>query len=301
MSLILQELKHGRRTNPAVSVGVVIKRKLDNKNIVCYDVLDDDGAIFINCYPLNQSSADAGAPYVEGDEVVVLKRGMDGINTIVGGTTKLTINNFITYLEGDDIPERTPISREDYDGVSPGDYNAALDADTRYNLNTNIGATVEGLNINLQVRGGILRISNNGDSTEYLLNGLQFIDYLTENLHTPLVDSTKLVLDAEENLRAKYSIVVNAIVQACQAEILAVGPASTLATSIITSLQALSGSASIAQFLANNGGSLPGVRTALDTIVGTSEDFSLNATDSVNRSIKVPNNPDQTQRGLTDF
>ena len=301
MSIYLQEKKHDRKTNTFLSVGVIIEEKKDSSGVRCYDILDDDGGIFINCYPLNQTSADAGSPYIKGDEVIVMKKGLDGANNIIGGTTKLTINNFITYLEGDEIPERTPIAREDYDGVSPGDYNAALDADTRFNLNKNIGATMEGLNVNLQIRGGILRISNNGDASEYLLNGLQFIDYLTENLHTPLVDSTRLVLDAEENLRAKYSVVVNAIVQACQAEILAVGPASTLATGIITSIQALSGSASIAQFLADNGGSLPGARTTLGNIVGTSEDFSLNATDSINRSVKVPNNPNQEQRGLTDF
>ena len=304
MSLALQEKKHTKKTNPLLVIGVVKRVKADSNGLACYDVIDDEGGIYISCYPLAINGAEAVAPYKEDDEVVILKKGLDGLNFIIGGTTRTLSGdfayNFTNLLEGDDIPGETEIISENYNGTSPGDFNVQIDTTTRFNLNQNLGATIEAPNVGIQIQGGILRISNLGDADEYVINGEKFAQTITAELHEPLLEYIRLASQVEQQLRNQVSQLATAITTACELEIASAGPGSTLATQIITALSAIQPPYTASQW-ATNLGNNSGLEAQANQIMGTSGEFQEQIENTINRSIKIPATPDETQRNLTDF
>ena len=206
MSLDIQHDNNQRKIDAFIRPAVVFNTRLDSFGAVVVDCIDKYGNGLLGCYMLGPPGTAHNYSIPNGEQVIVIKAGLDGNNYIVGSA--------MTGQQNVQAPTQvrpTPTtSVQNYTTTHAGDYEVRVDSDARLNLNANVGATIDGRNINLQLHDGILRIAQDshtpegGRSDERLLNALATITVLIGN-YEKLLDELARMREAirQTNLYAE--------------------------------------------------------------------------------------------------
>lgn len=209
MSYNIQLSVEETKLTPFIILAVVIAVRQDSMGQIVSDAVDKYGDVYLGCYMVGPPGATFNYQPPLGQEVIIVKSGAEGNNYIIGAINGQEARGYVQPPETA-RPEQTP-SSQDYVTTHAGDYDVRLNANTRFNLNINTGVTSEGFNNNIQLKGGVLRVSQNGESDERLLNAYQTIDSLLkmyERLHSDfnrLVEESILTRDLAINLVQRLS------------------------------------------------------------------------------------------------
>lgn len=182
MSLDIQHDNNQRKIDAFIRPAVVFNTRLDSFGAVVVDCIDKYGNGLLGCYMLGPPGAAHNYSIPNGEQVIVIKAGLDGNNYIVGSAMVGQQN-----VQAPTQARPTPTtSTTNYTTTHAGDYEIRVDSDARLNLNANVGATIDGRNINLQLHGGVLRIAQDSHTTsprsdERLLNAYETIEKLIFN------------------------------------------------------------------------------------------------------------------------
>lgn len=176
MSYNLQAANSDMKMLPQVILAVVVATRQDASGMIVCDAVDKYGSVYFGCYLVGPPGSNFNYQPPLGQEVIIVKQGSEGNNYIIGAVNG---SEALGYVQAPEVTRPDPAaSTQDYKTTHAGDYDLRLDASTRLNLNINTGFTVEGFNNNIQLKGGVLRVSQQGESNERLLNAYQTIDSL---------------------------------------------------------------------------------------------------------------------------
>lgn len=195
MSLDLQTENNLRKIDAFIRPAVVFNTRQDIQGQLVVDCIDKYGNALLGCYLLGPAGVTFNHSIPTGQQVVVIKAGLDGNNFIVGATIQATAGQ---QIQAPNQPRPTPTtSTTNYTTTHAGDYEVKVDTDARLNLNANIGATLDGRNVNIQLHGGVLRIAQDSQtpdprSEELLLNANETIDVLLRNYESLLDELARM-------------------------------------------------------------------------------------------------------------
>lgn len=200
MSFDLQTESNERKVDAFIRPAIVFNTRQDMRGHIVVDCIDKYGNALLGCYFIGPPGAAFNFAIPSGEQVIVIKSGLDGNNYIIGQAATTSQN-----VQPPTQARPTPTtSVTNYTTTHAGDYEVKVDVDARLNLNANNGATIDGRNINLQLHDGVLRIAQggvDGRSDELLLNANETIAVLLgqyEKLLLELVRMREAIRDANE-------------------------------------------------------------------------------------------------------
>ena len=212
MSFDLQTNSNERKVDAFIRPAIVFNTRQDMRGHIVVDCIDKYGNALLGCYFIGPPGAAFNFAIPSGEQVIVIKAGLDGNNYIIGqaATTSQSIQ------PPTQVRPTPTTSVNNYTTTHAGDYEVRVDSDARLNLNANVGATIDGRNINLQLHGGVLRIAQDshtpegGRSEEQLLNAYETIIALTDN-YEKLLQELARMRDAIRTVNAYAEGLQNAL------------------------------------------------------------------------------------------
>ena len=196
MSLDIQTNSNLRKIDAFIRPAIVFNTRQDITGQIVADCIDKYGNALLGCYFLGPPGAAFNYSIPSGEQVIIIKAGLDGNNFIIGATTPAAQGQQIQAPQ--QVRPAPTTSVNNYTTTHAGDYEVRVDSDARLNLNANVGATIDGRNINLQLHGGVLRIAQDshtpegGRSEEQLLNAFETIIALTDNYEKLLQELARM-------------------------------------------------------------------------------------------------------------
>lgn len=212
MSFDLQTNSNERKVDAFIRPAIVFNTRQDMRGHIVVDCIDKYGNALLGCYFIGPPGAAFNFAIPSGEQVIVIKAGLDGNNYIIGQAAT-TSQNIQAPTQTRPAPTT---SVNNYTTTHAGDYEVRVDSDARLNLNANVGATIDGRNINLQLHGGVLRIAQDshtpegGRSEEQLLNAYETIIALTDN-YEKLLQELARMRDAIRTTNAYAESLQNAL------------------------------------------------------------------------------------------